>query len=169
MMLGVVSGLSSLQEYRPQASLGCTGDCNRFSSLVACPGHDITCDSKQIHRGQTKKDTDSGVKGNRGRLSKQLFQHCNGKVCIIIVVDRISREPHIIGGEMWAAYYCGQEALIHKHFKVLYIRPIGSNPTQQKNHAQEDRFTYYNVEEMSTYKRHKTSSNSYKTKDAAGK
>ena len=69
---------------------------------------------------------------------------------------------------MGAAHYCSQEALIHKHFKILYIRPVGSNPTQQKYHAQEDRFTYYNVEEMSAYQFHKSASNSYKTKDAEG-
>src|SRR6266480_5482076 len=86
MMLGFVSGLSSPQECKPKASLGCTGDRNCPSTLVACPGHNITCNAKQIHRGQAKEDTDSGVKGNRGRLAKQLCQHSNGKVGIIIVV-----------------------------------------------------------------------------------
>ena len=67
---------------------------------------------------------------------------------------------------MRAAHDRSQETLIHKHFKILYVRPIRSNPAQQKYHAKEDRFTHNNIKDMRTYKGYESVSNSYKSKDA---
>src|SRR6266487_3875836 len=164
--LGDSGGLSSPQECRPKARSGRTGGHRASFVQVACPGHDIAGDAKQVDRRQAEEDTDTCVKGNGGRLPQEFCQRCNREVRIIIIVDGIAREPHVVGWKMGATHDCCKNALIHKHFKGANIRPVRANPAKQKYHAKKDRFADHDIGEVGTYQICESAAYAYKANDA---
>ena len=88
------------------------------------PGDNIAGDAKQVDACQAIEGTDACVESNGRALPEQFGQYRNSIVRIVIVVDGITRVPHIVGWKMGTAHYGGNEAFIHKHFKGVDIRHI---------------------------------------------
>src|SRR5258708_32645415 len=101
---------------------------------MMCPGDYVASDTKQIDSGQAEDDRDSCAEGNGRYLSQELRQDCNCEVSIIVVIDAITCQPHIVWGQMRTTHNCCKETLIQKHFKVADIWPEEAQPAEKQNH-----------------------------------
>ena len=71
---------------------------------MTCPCHNIARDAKDVDRSQAEECADTCIEGDRGRLPQQFCQHRNRIVRVVIIVDRITGEPHIVGRKMLTAH-----------------------------------------------------------------
>src|SRR5258708_13492326 len=113
----------------------CTDGRITSPAQVARPRHDIAGDAKKIDCRQTKEDTNTCVKGDGGRLPQEFCQHGNCKVRIIIIVDGIAGEPHVVAREIRSTHDRCKKALIHKHFDGAKIRSTATIPATHTYHT----------------------------------
>src|SRR5947209_17843282 len=93
-------------------------------------GNDVAGYAENVDACEAEEGADAGIEGDGGWLADQLRQDRDGIVRVIVVVDRIAREPHILGREMRTAQDRCQEPLVHKHFERLDVRIVAANPPQ---------------------------------------